>query len=99
MAYDAAMSYPVAIPDRRLMARRACAQPCLVYFGSDPGVPAVLRQLDGLGARLRLVDPPARTPRDVRIVMDDGSELFGAAAWRIGDHVGVRRQTRAHPRR
>ena len=93
------MSYPVAVPDRRFLARRACVQPCVVYFGSDPGVRAVLRQLDGLGARLRLSEPLSCASGDVRIVLDDGSELFGASSWRIGDYIGVRRQTRAHPRR
>ncbi|MGQ2990190.1 MAG: hypothetical protein ACT6RD_02425 [Brevundimonas sp.] len=85
------MSYPVAVPDRRLLARRACTRSCVVYFGRDDGVPATLHQLDGLGARLRLRGRRPHTPGRVRIVLDDGVELFGTVSWRIGDFIGVSR--------
>lgn len=90
-AYHIAMSYPVAVPDRRLLARRTCAQSCVVYFGLGDSVPAILHQLDGLGARLRLLGQPSHTPGRLKIVLEDGDELFGDATWRIGDFVGVSR--------
>lgn len=87
------MSYPVAVPDRRLLTRRACTGRCLVYAGTETGVPAILHQLDGLGARLRLLEPLPRTSQRLRIVLEDGVEVFGAASWRIGDFVGIRRMS------
>lgn len=85
------MSYPVAVPDRRLLARRACARSCVVHFGLGESVPAILHQLDGLGARVRLLRQSPHTPGRLRIVLDDGAEVVGAASWRIGDFLGVNR--------
>ena len=85
------MSYPVAVPDRRLLARRACTRSCVVHFGLGDSVPAILHQLDGLGARVRLLGQPPHSPGRLRIVLDDGAEVVGAASWRIGDFLGVSR--------
>jgi hypothetical protein len=92
------MSFPVARPDRRILARRRCAEPCVIEYGQGETAPGVLRQLDPHGARVRLLQHNAAPCGDVRILTQTGDEVFGATAWRIGDVVGVRRHARSEAR-
>lgn len=93
------MSYPIAPPDRRLLDRRRCAEPCVVEFGGGVRAAGVLRQLDIHGARVRLLQRDVQHTGDIRITLESGAEVIGATAWRIGDVVGVRRQGRLPARR
>ena len=88
------MSFPVAVPDRRILARTRCAVPCIVYFGPDDWTAGSLLQLDLHGARLRLDQPRGEVNEKVRLVFADGEELFGRTSWRIGTVIGVQRQAR-----
>lgn len=92
------MSFPVARPDRRILARRRCAEPCVIAFGEGETAPGVLHQLDRRGARVRLLQRGAAPSGDVRILTKAGDEVFGATAWRLGDLVGVRRHSRSEAR-
>ena len=78
------MSFPVTRPDRRILARRRCAEQCVIEYGQGKAAPGVLRQLDLHVARVRL--------------LQRGDEVFGATAWRIGDVLGVRRHSRSAAR-
>ncbi|WP_287103983.1 hypothetical protein [Brevundimonas sp.] len=88
------MSFPVAVPDRRILARTCCAVPCMVYFGPDDWTAGSLLQLDLHGARLRLKQPRGEVNEEVRLVFADGEELFGRTSWRVGAVIGVQRQAR-----
>lgn len=92
------MSFPVTRPDRRILARRRCAEQCVIEYGQGKAAPGVLRQLDLHGARVRLLQRGAALSGDVRILTQAGDEVFGATAWRIGDVVGVRRHSRSEAR-
>lgn len=89
------MSFPVAIADRRILARGKCMRPCIVEFGPGDSVTASMHQLDPLGARIRLLEPRAEATGAIRIVTDDGVELYGVTSWRIGDVIGVKREPRS----
>ena len=92
------MSFPVARPDRRILARRRCAEQCVIEYGQGETTPGVLRQIDLHGARVRLLQRGAALSGDVRILTQAGDEVFGATAWCIGDVVGVRRHSRSEAR-
>ena len=92
------MSFPVARPDRRILARRRCVEQCVIEYGQGETAPGVLRQLDLHGARVRLLQRGAALSGDLRILTQAGDEVFGATAWRIGDVVGVRRHSRSEAR-
>lgn len=84
------MSFPVAVPDRRLLPRRSCVKPCVVHFGPGATAAARLIQSDLHGARLRLLNPGLSMPDTLLVVADDGHELL-TTRWRIGDVLGLRR--------
>lgn len=92
------MSFPVARPDRRILARRRCAEQCVIEYGQGETTTGELRQLDLHGARLRLLHRNSALSGDIRILTPAGEEVFGATAWRIGDVVGVRRHSRSEAR-
>ncbi|MGK2256505.1 MAG: hypothetical protein ACI8Y6_001815 [Brevundimonas sp.] len=88
------MSFPVAIPDRRLLRRRTCRLPCIIHLGPGGQTLGVVRQLDSIGARIRLTEAVATIPAEVRVVLNDGVEFHAAVTWRIGDTLGLRRKPR-----
>ena len=69
------MSFPVARPDRRILARRRCAEQCVIEYGQGETTPGVLRQLDLHGARVRLLQRGAALSGDVRILTQAGDEV------------------------
>ena len=85
------MSFPVAVPDRRLLRRRRCDAACIIHYGVGKSTSATLHQLDVHGARLSLAGADDAITGDIRIVTDTGSETYGAVAWRCGAVIGVRR--------
>lgn len=88
------MSFPVAIPDRCFLRRRTCRLPCVIHLGADTRAAGVVRQLDSIGARVRLADAVETTPSEVRVVLSDGVEFYASVTWRIGDTLGLQRAPR-----
>ena len=92
------MSFHFAKPERRILSRRRCAEPCVIEYGKGQTTTGELRQLDSRGARLRLRRQDATLCGDIRILTPAGEEVFGATAWRIGEMVGVSRHSRSEAR-
>lgn len=77
--------------------RRRCDVACVVHHGVGLSAPATLRQLDGLGARLRLTGADASITGNIRIETKTGTETYSVVAWRRGTPSACA-ATRAQPR-
>ncbi|HRO32047.1 MAG TPA: hypothetical protein PLQ03_01400 [Brevundimonas sp.] len=85
------MSFPVAVPDRRILPRQKCAEPCVVHLSAGEMAAARLIQSDLHGVRLRLLEPREATQDTVLVRLEDGRELLAKTRWRIGDVLGLER--------